>query len=792
MKHKIEILAPAGSFECLLAALKSGADAVYVGGSRFGARAFANNFDEEELKKAIDLVHLHGKQLYLTVNTLLKEREISTELYQYLAPLYEHGLDAVIVQDLGVLQFVKKHFPDLPIHASTQMTVTNVLGAKFLKDLGVERVVTARELSLAEVKQIADETNLEIESFVHGALCYCYSGQCLYSSMVGGRSGNRGQCAQPCRLPYKVDDMSSYVMSLKDICTLENIPEIIESGVYSFKIEGRMKKPEYVASVSAMYRKYVDMYMTSGRKGYKVNPQDLDDLRDIFNRGDFHGGYWKQHNGPNMITPDLPSHTGVAVIQVQSQNGRIVVGKVLKPLQKGDILDISKGGDNYTLGTSYSVNDRIELSIRKGVRLNQGQTIYRTRNQTLINKIHSHMDTFKLQQAVSGTLTAFEGEDITLHLNTDDVSISVVGDVVGTAQKAPLTEETICKQMNKTGNSSFFFQDLDIYIGDQIFVPMQQLNQLRREGLEQLEQAIISRYRRTLEPKVSEQLDDGTIIENTSKSDGYEWIAYVETLEQLECVNIATYIQKVYMDCNIVNEVWANVDLKKYVEQTRAAGKKVYLAMPHIFRESTAIKYQKHWSSICNIGFNGMVIRNLECMEFLKANQYKQEIITDHHVYVYNNEANTFWYNQGIARQTNSFELTAKELKNIDQTHMELVIYGYTPMMISAQCIKKTIHGCDKSFEKIKMTDRMNKEFIIKNHCDYCYNVIYNNCPTSIIEEKAEIGNISPSGLRLNFTIEDSSKTNEILEMVHSVYIKDESCKITGETTKGHFRRGIG
>lgn len=792
MKHKIEILAPAGSYECLLAALKSGADAVYVGGSRFGARAFANNFEEEELKKAIDLVHLHGKQLYLTVNTLLKESEINTELYQYLAPLYEHGLDAVIVQDLGVLQFVKKHFPDLPIHASTQMTVTNVLGAKFLKDLGVERVVTARELSLEEVRQIAEETKLEIESFVHGALCYCYSGQCLYSSMVGGRSGNRGQCAQPCRLPYKVNDITSYVMSLKDICTLENIPEIIESGVYSFKIEGRMKKPEYVASVTAMYRKYVDMYMITGRKGYRVNPKDIDDLRDIFNRGDFHGGYWNQQNGPNMITPDIPSHTGVAVVEVQSQNGRIVVGKVLKPLQKGDILDISKGGDNYTLGTAYSVNDRIELSIRKGVRLKQGQTIYRTRNQTLINEIHSHVDTFKLQQGISGTLTAFEGECITLHLNKGDASISVIGDIVGTAQKAPLTEATIYKQMNKTGNSSFFFEDLDIYIGDQIFVPMQQLNHLRRQGLEQLEQALISRYRRTSKTELPEQSEDEKIKQSISESSDYEWIAYVETLEQLECVDNAMYIQKVYMDCNIVNEVWKNTDIEKYVAQTQATGKKVYLAMPHIFRERTAKQYQKHWNSICNTGFDGMVIRNLECMEFLKVNQYKQEIITDHHVYVYNNETHAFWNEQGITRQTHSFELTAKELKNIDQTHMELVIYGYTPMMISAQCIKKTIHGCDKSFEKIKMIDRMNKEFLIKNHCNYCYNVIYNNCPTSIIEEKAEIANIKPSGLRMNFTIEDSCKTNEILELVHSVYIKEVCYKITGETTKGHFRRGIG
>ena len=262
MKRKIEILSPAGSYESMKAAIAAGADAVYIGGSRFGARAYADNLTEEQLLEAIDYVHLHGRKIYLTVNTLLKEKELRESFYEYLRPYYERGLDAVIVQDIGVLQFVKEHFPDLPIHASTQMTITNALGARFLEEQGVERVVTARELQLEEIKNIREKTDVEIESFVHGALCYCYSGQCLYSSMLGGRSGNRGQCAQPCRLPYKVNGSkeSSYVLSLKDICTLEYIPELVEAGIDSFKIEGRMKKPEYVALVTAMYRKYSVLY----------------------------------------------------------------------------------------------------------------------------------------------------------------------------------------------------------------------------------------------------------------------------------------------------------------------------------------------------------------------------------------------------------------------------------------------------------------------------------------------------------------------------------------------------
>ena len=248
-----ELLAPAGSWDSLEAALKAGADAVYLGGSLFGARAYADNLSTEKLMEAIDLCHLHGRKLYLTVNTLLKEAELSSMLYQYLAPLYETGLDAVIVQDFGVFSFIRREFPELPLHASTQMSVHSPEGAAFLASQGASRVVTARELSLEELRAIHERTDVEIESFIHGALCYCYSGECLLSSMIGGRSGNRGRCAQPCRLPYSLYEngiclaKEKYLLSPKDICTLSILPQILEAGVFSLKIEGRMKKPAYTA-----------------------------------------------------------------------------------------------------------------------------------------------------------------------------------------------------------------------------------------------------------------------------------------------------------------------------------------------------------------------------------------------------------------------------------------------------------------------------------------------------------------------------------------------------------------
>lgn len=289
MSNRPEVLAPAGSFESMKAAVSAGADAVYMGGPRFGARAYAANPDEQGLLEALDYLHFHGRKLYLTVNTLLKEEELTKELYSYLLPLYQRGVDAVIVQDLGVLAFLREHFPELPIHASTQMTVMSPYGARLLRRLGVSRLVLPRELTLSEVWDLCEVEGLEIEVFVHGALCYCYSGQCLLSSLIGGRSGNRGRCAQPCRLPYS----GGYPMNLKDLCSLDLLPQILETGVDSLKIEGRMKSPLYTAGVVSVYRRYVDRYLTAGGTNWQVAVEDRRILRELFDRGGTTDGYWR-------------------------------------------------------------------------------------------------------------------------------------------------------------------------------------------------------------------------------------------------------------------------------------------------------------------------------------------------------------------------------------------------------------------------------------------------------------------------------------------------------------------
>ena len=348
---KTEILAPAGSYETMQAAFRAGADAVYLAGQSFGARAFADNLDTQKLIRAIDEAHMRGKKLYLTVNTLLKEHELKGQLIDYLAPLYEAGLDAVIVQDLGVLKVVHECFKGLDIHASTQMTVTDADFASWLSGFGVTRIVPARELSLEEIKIMKQKSGLEIETFVHGALCYCYSGQCLLSSMIGGRSGNRGRCAQPCRLPYELisdkgrlnKNGENYLLSPKDIAALALIPDLVDAGIDSLKIEGRMKKPEYAALVSFLYRKYVDLYAAKGRDGFVVDASDIHDLMDLYNRGGFTEGYYKRHNGRQMMSVLRPNHIGTKAAEVLSVKNKEIRLKALEDLYPGDVLEVIGG-----------------------------------------------------------------------------------------------------------------------------------------------------------------------------------------------------------------------------------------------------------------------------------------------------------------------------------------------------------------------------------------------------------------------------------------------------------------
>lgn len=788
----IEILAPAGSMECLRAALLVGADAVYVGGSRFGARAYAENFTEEELLSAIDEVHLHGKKIYMTVNTLLKDRELEEEFYEYFLPYYERGVDAVIVQDLGLLRFIRNHFPDMAIHASTQMTITGEAGVRFLQEEKVQRVVPARELSIEEVRQIA-KTGVEVECFVHGALCYCYSGQCLYSSLLGGRSGNRGQCAQPCRLPYQVDGKKpSYVMSLKDICTLETIPELVEAGVMSFKIEGRMKKPEYVAAVTRMYRKYTDLYLRNGRKGYHVSQKDKEELMDIYNRGGFHEGYYHQHNGKDMVCTERPNHAGIPALLVKEKKGRNLFCKALIALQKGDVLEI--GGENYTLGRGYEKGKTVSLTIRQNTAVKKGMVLNRIRNEVLLKGIAEEMKRGQNKILISGEMSVCVGEPVKLTLSCREVTVQVSGAVVEVAKNQPVDRVRIEKQMQKTGESVFSFESLQIALSGNVFLPMQALNELRRNGLEELKKALVATYRRMapVEKKEINGREEVGVEEKEKRCDKKGEFArlsvYVEQAEQMEICLQVSNVGRIYVDSALL---WGNREF--FLKMEKKFSKKdteLYLAMPYIFRDRTRELFAKNTHILQN--FQGFLVRNMETIQFFKDFGVHKPVILDYNMYQFNRSSQMFWREKDVQGMTVPVELNDKELERLELSDMELIVYGRIPMMVSAQCIQNTVYGCSHREKLHVMKDRYQKEFPVKNVCAYCYSVTYNSVPNVLLEEEQRIRALSPEGIRLHFTLEDEEKTKQMLHLYERAFCQRKKVEMPRmEYTKGHFKRGI-
>ena len=803
MKDRVEILAPAGSMECLKAAIAAGADAVYTGGALFGARAYAHNLTEEELLEAIDYVHLHGRRLYLTVNTLIKDREMEKQMYDYLLPYYRQGLDAVIVQDIGLFRFIRKHFPDLPIHASTQMTLTGVDGAKFLEKEGAQRIVTSRELSMAEVKKIADETELEIESFVHGALCYCYSGQCLFSSFIGGRSGNRGQCAQPCRLLYRTPEAKrpQYLLSLKDICTLELIPEMIESGIYSFKIEGRMKKPEYAAAVAFQYRKYADLYLkyyeecpaeedpaAYAMKKYRVREEDRQMLLDLYNRGGFHTGYYHTQNGREMISLNRPNHAGVPAVKVLAKKGRIVTAKALTDLYPQDIIELPmrKGrekADNYTCKDAVRKGMNVQIPVFADTPFKRDEIWMRTRNSTLIDTLREEFVNGKIKERICGTFRLYPQEKATLTVKCRDAEITVAGEKAQEALSQPMSRERIEKQLRKTGNTEFEFSFLKAEIGEKVFLPMQSLNELRREALETLEKVICEKYRRSGEVKDPEEDKTELSMEEEILSG---WTASVRTAEQMEVILEEEAIGRIYVDCTMFPRIWEKDSYVEWITKVHAAGKEIYLVMPYIFRERTRKQYEAAYNRIFGAGWDGILIANYESFAFLKEHGYTGRIMTDYNLYEFNQESRKFWKEKGVFEFTAPVELTERELQDLRVKDGEVIVYGYLPMMISAGCIQKTTRGCLKKSGQTTITDRYRNPFVVKNECDYCYNILYNYVPLYLGDRMEEVYQIGPGRIRLMFTTERQQEVRQIL----SAYFEGKELP-EGTYTRGHWKRGI-
>lgn len=717
-KNEIELLAPAGSYEGFEAVLGAGADAVYVGGAAFGARAYAKNFQEEELLRAIDVAHIHGKKLYLTVNTLLKNKELEESLYDYVLPYYRAGLDAVLVQDLGVMRYLRRKFPDLPLHASTQMTVTGAEGMKLLEKEGLTRIVGARELSLKELKWMHENSSLEIEAFVHGALCYSYSGQCLMSSIFGGRSGNRGRCAQPCRLSYQTaredhayqNKKEFCPLSLKDMCTVDELPGLLEAGVVSLKIEGRMKQPEYAAGVTSIYRKYLDRLFAHGAENYAVEEKDRRFLVELFSRGGSCKGYLMQHNGPDMMAFSNEKKTGASEMQLK-----------------------------------------------------------------------------KCKEKIIGTLVLYTDLPSSLTVTYKDISITVSGENVQRAENRPMDEERIRKQLEKLGNTEFVWEDLQILMDDSVFVPMGSLNELRRDAVKELEIEILRKYRRSSEQPIEDR-KESTFSQKDKKNSSI--MVSCETEAHLQAA----------MDFSEIKGVYLPFDLMKIAMKRKNSDKDLYLAFPHMVRGSIPDTYIEQAEIWLQQGMKGFLIRNLESFAFAVRKGWEKYCVIDASLYTWNDEAISYFEDYDVLRDTVPYELNEKEIQHRNNRNSEMIIYGYLPLMTSAQCVRKNVYGCDRKEQYAFLKDRYGAEFKSRCYCypwkmdttgkkEYCYNIIYNSLPYGLLKDEKQILSMNFETLRLSFTIENEKETRKVLRAYIDVYCHDKKA-VDLEGTRGHFRRG--
>ena len=707
MRNKdFELLAPAGNLEIFKGVIESGADAVYVGGSMFGARAYANNFTEEELLEAIDFAHLRGVKVYLTVNTLIKNSELS-KLYDYLLVYYKRGLDAVIVQDIGVVKAIHEYFPSMEIHTSTQMTLTGADGVRFLSQFGVTRVVMAREVSLAEMKRIHEETGMELEAFVHGALCYSYSGQCLFSSILGGRSGNRGRCAQPCRLPYTVEGKKDeYILSLKDMCGIKALDKLHDAGVYSLKIEGRMKQLEYACGVVKYYRSYIDSMKP-------VTDADYDRIKALGNRCGFTDRYYFDHNGSDMVT-------------------------YVKP--------------NFVSNAAEPSPEKRKLSIE-------------------------------------GELVLREGEPGSLTVKRGDVTYKASIEPVSAALKAPLDKKAAIDRINKTGDTDFEFSHIKAQIGENVFVPNGALNKLRRDAISGLCDKLLKKYYRD-DARYADissmcELPEHVVKSDATHEDGavnakdYTTICSCMTRAQLDTLISYECFDVFYLDFDMYDRKTLIQQFADDVKSLTKRNKKVYLMLPTIFRADSSDYFVSIAKELDKVSFEGFVVKNYEEL-YLTENLFTgKKVILDHNMYTFNDVSKSAFFEHGVSGDTVPLELNSKEIMHRNNIGSQMIVYGYYPLMTTANCVHKNTKGCDKKQKLIYLKDRYNKSFAVCNNCKECYNTIYNSLPTMLTKNISKLKEAGIRSFRYSFTIETPKQIKAVMD--------DK----VAEYTNGHYKRGV-
>ncbi len=823
---KPEILAPCGNMSVLRAAISAGADACYLAGNSFGARAYADNFTDEELIQAIELAHLYGVKIYLTVNTLIKESEME-RVYKLLEPLYTAGLDAVLVQDLGVMRFIRDSFPLLPIHTSTQMNILSPEGAVLLKKLGAERIVAAREMTLEEMREVKEQADIQVEAFVHGAMCLCYSGRCLMSSMAGGRSGNRGRCAQPCRMRYD----GSYKLSMRDMCTLRYIPELTAAGIDSFKIEGRLKNEYYVAATVDAYKTLTEDYL----KGCYTDEKALyyeKRLLDTFNRGGFTTGYLMRDRRKDikwdgaLIDSSMPGRRGVKLGSIKGiKNGRLLV-KLLEDLHPGDEMLIdTEDKQMLTSGISGKKGQTVELPCPKTRTLHKGIDIYRTRNKELTDELGEMIKSLP-DIPVKLHARAFVGEKLSIRIEKCNTSSSEVtktkriseteisgdealtmdiseteisGDIIEEATNKPTTREDIIAKLSSMGGSGFVPAEVIVDTDNKGFIPVNKLKQLRREGLESLRESIISVSRRSLadrEPDVDKELMLKDTMETRleankeqNHNNGRRLFIMLSKPSQLKEVMIS-------LKCRITNgditeaDIIIDLGFGEYNEASvreavdnifsfKLENVKVILGLPYIDTDP-AVKLLPYMESGMLDMIDGLYIRCIDDLAFLRNKYYDKTFILSNSLYAYNSYAikellDILPAHTGEIVFEDSIELSEDEIRNIYKRKTELVnikrikqIYGRLPLMVTKGL--RDLTGI--------ITDDKGRDYRIYSSEEFDYNLILSGEILSLKDYEDHI----QQGRLYIFTDESADAVRSIL---------NDNMPRGVRYTIGHYKEGM-
>ena len=804
--NEIELLAPVGSFDALKAAVQNGANAVYLGGKDFSARASANNFDREELIEAVKYAHIRDVRVFVTTNTLIKQDEIE-DFVEYAKFLYDIDVDALIMQDIGVAMLIHDLLPDFELHASTQMVAHSLEDVQYLESIGFKRVVLARELTVDEIKYICDNTNVDIEIFVHGALCVCYSGGCLMSSMIGNRSGNRGRCAQPCRQKYTMIDISTgeeihsngeYLLSTKDLNTIEDVDKIIETGVLSLKIEGRMKKPEYVATVINSYRNAIDEYQAT--KKVNISTETMEDLYTIFNRK-FTKGLILGEVGEDVMNSNVPNNQGLYVGKVVDYNKKAkrLKIKLEGTLKKGDGINLGggtigriiKGKEIAQIGYK---GETIELDFIGEARKNQ--PVFKTSDTNLIDKAQKTYTQDKefAKSLIDAEITIKLGEYPELKLiDKNNNSVTVKGDkLVEKALKVALGEEKIETQIKKLGNTPYELEDLKINLDEGVSMPISLINQMRREAIELLDEARI--------PVKGRAYKDSKIKYSPKK---YAKDTNSNSKIRVKINNIEALKSIINLDIDMI--YYEDVaTLEQAMAMATANNKKLIYSAPRIVRNKEYKRLEKS-NEYCK---ENVQISALGQVKYYKENSENVSFDVDYYLNPFNSETINHYKKEGATTVCISQELNIHEIKETTKyTDMEIetVAYGYIPMMLSEYCPMGVVaRSCKKDKRcatckesKYVLRDFKGEEYRISQDL-FCRSTIYNSIANCLINNLDELSDAGINVFRLDFTHESpeliSKITKAFINTVNNdlyVDVDDQEIFDNMETTLGHLYKGV-